>query len=135
MLSYPQDHIGIAVTDLPAAIDFYRQNFGYELELQEDVPSQQVRVAFLKLPNTKIELLTPLSQESSLGRFIAKRGPGLHHIAFCVKDISDELQRLADCGFDLVDKTPRSGAHNTQIAFIHPRSSLGVLIELVQHST
>ena len=132
-LNYPLDHIGIAVENLDEAISKHKEDFGLELDLREEVPSQKVEVAFLKLANTKLELLASTDPESTLSKFIAKRGPGLHHICYEVQDIRAELKRLKEMGHRLIDETPRPGAHQTEIAFLHPKSTLGVLLELCQY--
>lgn len=126
------DHIGIAVRSLDDAIPLYRDVLGLELLGSERVESEQVRVAFMKIGETKIELLEPLSPESPIARHIEKRGEGIHHIALQVEGIQEELDRLADAGFRLLNKQPKPGAHGTQVAFIHPRSTRGVLYELCQ---
>lgn len=127
----PAHHVGIAVEDLDAAVDRYRA-FGLVLDYVEDVPSAGVRVAFLQAGAVHVELVTPLSPETAVGRFLAKRGEGLHHLAFTVSDISAELARLEKLGFALVDRAPRPGSRGRLVAFLHPRASHGVLIELVQ---
>ena len=127
------DHVGIAVENLDLAIADYLSKFGFKLELREKVASQKVELAFLKLDNTKIELLTPTSPESTLRKFLDTRGPGLHHICYEVDDIVAELKRFKDLGLKLIDETPRAGAHNTLIAFLHPKSTAGVLTELCQY--
>ena len=127
------DHVGIAVTDLDASIAFYQRSFGFTVELRESVPSQNVEVAFLGLPGTKIELLAPLSESSSLTKFLKTRGPGLHHICYRVADIRKELARLKALGHVLIDESPRPGAHHSLIAFVHPKSCEGVLTELCEY--
>lgn len=127
------DHIGIAVIDLEASIEYYRKNFGFEVELREELPSQEVTLAFLKLDNTRLELLAPLEPGSTLSKFLARRGPGLHHICYEVKDIVEALKDFSEKGFKLIDETPRHGANSTLIAFIHPSSTEGVLTELCQY--
>ncbi len=129
---YPIDHIGIATRNLEEDIKAYQDNFGCVLDLTEEVPSQKVKLAFLKSDNTLIELLTPTDPSSTLARFLESRGPGLHHICFRVPDIAAELKRLKKMGHKLIDEVPRPGAHNSQIAFIHPKSTNGTLIELCQ---
>ncbi|QKG85949.1 methylmalonyl-CoA epimerase [Kroppenstedtia pulmonis] len=126
------DHIGIAVRSLDDAIPLYRDVLGLELLGSERVESEQVRVAFMKIGETKIELLEPLSPESPIARHIEKRGEGIHHIALQVEGIQGELDRLAEAGFHLLNKQPKPGAHGAQVAFIHPRSTRGVLYELCQ---
>ncbi len=129
---YPIDHIGIATNNLEDDIKAYQDNFGCILDLTEEVPSQKVRLAFLKSENTLIELLTPTDSSSTLAKFLEKKGPGLHHICFRVPDIKAELQRFKELGHKLIDEVPRPGAHNSLIAFIHPKSTGGTLIELCQ---
>jgi methylmalonyl-CoA/ethylmalonyl-CoA epimerase len=128
------DHIGIAVADLEAGIALYRDLLGLELERVEEVPSEKIRVAMLKLDRAgavgHVELLAPLSEDSNIGKFIAKKGPGLHHIAFAARDIATVMQRCRDAGMQLLDETPRTGAGGKQIAFLHPRAGGGVLIEI-----
>ena len=132
-MNYPLDHIGIATQNLDEAIANYRRDFGFELNTRESVPSQNVEVAFLSLPNTLIELLAPTSPNSSLRKFLDSRGPGLHHICYQVTDIQAELARLKGLGHRLIDEVPRPGAHKSQIAFLHPKTLGGVLVELCQH--
>jgi methylmalonyl-CoA epimerase len=127
------DHIGIAVSNLEEAIAVYTQSAHSEILLRETLPSQGVELAFLNTAGSKLELLAPLNTECTLARFINKRGPGLHHVCYRVRDISAELTRLAAAGYDLIDTTPRPGAGGTQIAFISPRSFLGVLTELCEY--
>lgn len=130
---YPLDHIGIAVLNLDASIKFHQDNFGLKLELRENIESQRVEIAFLKLENTLLELLAPTDSNSTLSKFLSERGPGLHHICYRVTDIEAEMQRLVLQGLRLIDTKPRPGAHNSLIAFLHPKSTEGVLIELCQH--
>ncbi|MDI3503349.1 MAG: methylmalonyl-CoA/ethylmalonyl-CoA epimerase [Candidatus Cloacimonadota bacterium] len=122
-------HIGIAVKDLAAGIAFY-EKLGLILEGIEEVPSQKVRVAFLPCGDTRIELLEPTSEDSPIAKFIAKKGEGIQHLAFAVDDLPAALQKTEDAGIHLIDKAPRPGAHNAEIAFLHPKSTGGVLIEL-----
>ena len=128
------DHIGIAVADMDAALALYRDLMGLELERLEEVPSEQVQVAMLKLDRTgavgHVELLAPLSEDCNIAKFIAKKGPGLHHIAFAAKDVEMVMQRCRDAGLRLLDDTPRTGAGGKQIAFIHPKDTAGVLMEI-----
>ena len=128
------DHIGIAVTDLDEALVLYRDLMGLELERLEDVPSEQVKVAMLKLDRTgavgHVELLAPMSDDCNIAKFIAKKGPGLHHIAFAAADIEIVMQRCRDAGLRLLDEAPRTGAGGKQIVFLHPKSSGGVLMEI-----
>jgi len=122
-------HIGIAVKDLDAGIEFYKK-LGLELEAVEEVPSQMVKVAFFPCGDTRIELLAPTSEESPVAKFIEKKGEGIQHLAFAVDDLPAALQESSDKGITLIDKEPRPGAHHADIAFLHPKSSMGVLIEL-----
>ena len=127
------DHIGMAVLDLQQAIDLYFRTSQAKVILRESLTSQGVELAFLNTGHSKIELLAPLNTNSSLSRFLDKRGPGLHHICYKVADIQSELARLAQLGCTLIDSTPRPGAGGSQIAFISPSSFMGVLTELCQH--
>lgn len=126
------DHIGIAVSDLDEAIKLYEEQFKGKLILTETLPQHGIKLAFIDTGNTLIELLEPLDDSSMLAKFLKNRGPGLHHICFEVKDIKAELARYEANGFKLIDKNPRPGAFNSQIAFIHPESTAGTLIELCQ---
>ena len=127
------DHVGIAVFDLKKSIARYQNDFGFALELQEVLPDQKIELAFLKLPNTSIELISATAKDSTISRFLDKRGEGLHHICYKVENIIKELQHLSAKGYQLIDKTPRDGARNTLIAFIHPKSCEGVLTEICQY--
>ncbi|MBN8550466.1 MAG: methylmalonyl-CoA epimerase [Deltaproteobacteria bacterium] len=131
-MNFPVDHIGIAVPNLEEAIAQYKKNFGFDLDVREVVASQKVELAFLRTENTLLELLTPTSDDSTLSKFLSTRGAGLHHICYRVPNIVSELKRLEGLGLQLIDKTPRPGAHNSLIAFIHPRSTGGVLTELCE---
>ncbi len=128
------DHVGIAVRDLDEGIALYRDLLGLELERCEEIESENVRVAFLKLDRTgavgHIELLAPMSDEGNIAAFIAKKGPGLHHIAFGAENIEMVLERCREAGMRLLDETPRIGAGGKHIAFLHPKSGAGVLIEV-----
>lgn len=126
------DHLGIAVESNTSAKDVFETLLGLKLKDQEEVPQQKVRTAFYPCDNINLELLEPTSAESPVGKFLAKRGEGFHHVAFEVDDIKAELARLVGLGVELIDKVPRTGAHHTQIAFLHPRSTRGLLVELVQ---
>lgn len=122
-------HIGIAVKDLDEGIAFY-QKLGFVLEGTEEVPSQMVKVAFFPVGDTRIELLAPTSDESPIAKFIEKKGEGIQHIAFAVDDLPQALKETEESGIRLIDKEPRPGAHGADIAFLHPKSTGGVLIEL-----
>ncbi|MBA3296877.1 MAG: methylmalonyl-CoA epimerase [Acidobacteria bacterium] len=126
------DHIGIAVADLTASLTFFRDALGLELEPPEEVPSQRVRAHFLQTGDVTLELLEATADESPIARFVAKRGPGLHHIALRVEDIVAALADLKSRGVRLIDETPRTGAHGALVAFLHPSSTHGVLVELKQ---
>jgi methylmalonyl-CoA/ethylmalonyl-CoA epimerase len=125
-------HIGIAVTSLEAALPFYRDNLGMAFAGVEEVAEQKVRVAMLQIGESKIELLEPTSEDSPVARFIEKNGAGIHHIAYEVADIEAAIARLCADGARMIDEKPRHGAHGARIAFIHPKSSNGVLTELCQ---
>ncbi len=127
----PAHHVGIAVQDLNAAVARYRA-LGLSPEYVEDVPAAGVRVAFLRAGGVYVELVTPLDPNGALARFLKSRGEGLHHVAFTTPDIVAELARLERDGFELVDRTPRPGSHGRKVAFLHPHSAHGVLIELVE---
>ena len=124
-------HIGIAVKNLDEAIEVY-EKLGLQLEGIEEVPSQMVKVAFFPCGETRLELLMPTSPESPIAKFIENRGEGIQHIALAVDNVTEELNKAQENGFRLIDTQPRSGAHNSEIAFLHPKSTLGVLIELCQ---
>jgi len=127
------DHIGIAVKDLSAALAFYRDALGLDVEAPEEVASQRVRAHFVAVGGAKLELLEGTSPDSAIAKYIEKRGPGLHHITLRVDDIAQALARLKARGVRLIDEEPRSGAEGSLIAFVHPASTGGVLIELKQY--
>lgn len=124
------EHIGIAVSNLEEAIKFYEEKFGLECYRIEEVEEQKVKTAFFRVGQTKLELLESTSPEGPIGKFIAKHGEGLHHLAFAVDDLQKDLDELAQQDVRLIDKNPREGAENLQIAFLHPKSTFGVLTEL-----
>lgn len=126
------DHIGIAVKDLAAALSFYEQTLGLKNIHTEVVEAQGVRVATLPVGESRIELLEPLGPATPVGKHIESRGEGLHHVALDVDDVQTHLDELASKGVSLIDKQPRAGAHGKKIAFVHPRSATGVLLELCQ---
>jgi methylmalonyl-CoA/ethylmalonyl-CoA epimerase len=126
------NHIGIAVTSLEVALPFYRGSLGMAFAGIEEVVEQKVRVAMLQIGESKIELLEPTSENSPVARFIEKNGAGIHHIAYEVADIEAAIAKLLAGGARMIDEKPRHGAHGTRIAFIHPKSSNGVLTELCQ---
>jgi methylmalonyl-CoA/ethylmalonyl-CoA epimerase len=125
-------HLGIAVRNLEEALKLYRDTFGLPLGGVEEIPSAGVKVAFLQVGEVRIELLEPLSPEGAIGKFIEKHGPGFHHIAYKTEDIEKALETLKKSGCVLIDEKPRTGAHGTRVAFIHPKSCGGVLTELVE---
>jgi methylmalonyl-CoA/ethylmalonyl-CoA epimerase len=127
------DHIGIATRELEEGFAVWRDALGLQLNMTEEVPDQGVRVAMLEIGDTHVELLEPLTPDSAVGRFLAKRGPGIHHLAVEVKDIRASLSDLKSRGARLIDEEPRIGARGCLVAFIHPASTNGVLLELVQH--
>ena len=126
------DHIGIAVGDLSQALAFYRDALGLDVEAQEEVPSQRVRAHFVPVGEATLELLEPTSADSPIAKFIEKRGPGVHHVTLRVDDIREALGRLKARGVRLIDEEPREGAEGSLIAFVHPASTHGVLVELKQ---
>ena len=128
------DHIGIATGPIEEALGLWRDALGLQVDFTEEVTNQGVRVAMLPLGETHIELLEPLSQDSPIGKFLKKRGPGIHHVAVRVTDIRASLAQLKQKGARLIDETPRTGARGCLVAFVHPSSTNGVLLELVQHS-
>ncbi len=129
------DHIGIATHRLADSLAIWRDVLGLEIDSTEEVTDQGVRIAMLPLGETHIELLEPLSADSPVGKFLAKRGSGIHHLAVEVNDIRTMLSKLADKGIRLIDREPRVGAGGCLVAFIHPSSTNGVLLELVQRAS
>jgi methylmalonyl-CoA/ethylmalonyl-CoA epimerase len=127
------DHIGIATRQLDEGLAVWRDALGLAVDATEEIAEQGVRVAMLPIGDTHVELLEALSPDSSVGRFLAKRGPGIHHIAVEVDDIRASLADLKSKGARLIDETPRVGAGGCLIAFVHPSTTNGVLLELVQH--
>lgn len=126
------EHVALAVSDLDQAIQFYRDVWGLTLEHREIVEDQGVEEAMLRIGESYIQLLSPLGDDTTVGRFIQKRGEGLHHIAYEVGDLEVALQRLKNEGVELIDESPRRGSRNTKVAFVHPKGNRGVLVELVQ---
>jgi methylmalonyl-CoA/ethylmalonyl-CoA epimerase len=124
-------HLGVAVADLDEAVDTYTRLFGAELEHRDRVADQGVEAASLRVGAGRVELLSALGPETPVGKFLAKRGPGMHHVAFEVEDVGAELDRLAADGARLIDEQPRQGLFGLQVAFVHPESTGGVLAELV----
>jgi methylmalonyl-CoA epimerase len=126
------DHVGIAVADLEAAVEEYRSGLGVEPILRETVPHQGVEEDLFRVGSSYIQLLGALGPDTPVGRFLARRGEGVHHVGYRVADVSDALRRLADAGVPLIDQAPRPGSRGTMVAFVHPRGFRGVLVELVQ---
>jgi len=124
-------HLGVAVTDLDEAIGTYERLFGAELEHRDTVEEQGVEAASVLVGGGRVELLRALGDETPVGKFVAKRGPGMHHVAFEVTDVKAELDALAAAGVELVDREPRQGLFGLQVAFLHPDAAEGVLCELV----
>jgi len=127
------DHIGIATRHLDEGLAVWRDALGLEVDSTEEITEQGVRVAMLAVGDTHVELLEALSPDSAVGKFVAKRGPGIHHIAVQVDNIAASLADLKSKGARLIDETPRIGAGGCLVAFVHPASANGVLLELVQH--
>lgn len=126
------DHLGIAVSSLEKTLPFYQQVLGLKLVHEEVIPDQQVRTAFLQLGESTLELLEPTSPDSPVAKFIAKRGEGIHHIAYAVSDIRAKLREAKEAGIRLIDEEPRPGGHGKWIAFLHPKDTYGVLTEYCQ---
>jgi len=126
------NHVGIAVEDLDDALDRYERQFGVELLHRELLEGGTLDAALLGAGEDRVELFASLESDSPVGRFLARRGPGIHHIAYEVDDIEDALARLRERAVKLVDESPRPGIHGTRVAFVHPSSCLGVLTELVE---
>ena len=126
------EHIGTAVKDLNEAIKYYEQVLGLKCYNIEEVKEQKVKTAFFKVGETKIELLESTDPEGPIGKFIEKKGEGIHHIAYAVKDLENQLKETELKGVQLIDKTPRKGAEGLDIAFLHPKSTFGVLTEFCE---
>ena len=126
------DHLGIATREIAETLEFWRDALGLHLHDIEEVPDQKVRVAMLDLGESRVELLEPTSADSPIAKFLEKRGPGIHHIAVGVDDINAALDRLRNQGARLIDESPRPGAGGSLVAFVHPSTANGVLLELVQ---
>jgi methylmalonyl-CoA/ethylmalonyl-CoA epimerase len=124
-------HVAVVVRDLEAALGFYRDSLGLALELVMPIESDAVRIAFLPVGESKVELVQPTDESTGVARFLASRGEGFHHVCFEVADLASELDRLAAEGVELIDRVPRKGAEGP-VAFIHPRSGHGVLVELIE---
>jgi methylmalonyl-CoA epimerase len=132
MPELPLDHVGIAVRSIAEALPLFQLITGGEGSPTESVPDQGVAVAFVGSGAARLELIEPITPESPVARFLERRGPGLHHLAYAVPDVAAALERLRRAGIQLVDQQPRLGAHGRRVAFLHPASTGGVLIELVE---
>jgi methylmalonyl-CoA/ethylmalonyl-CoA epimerase len=126
------DHIGVAVEDLDAAITLHESAYGMRLVHRETVEQQGVEAVLLDVGENHVELLSPLGADTPVGKFLAKKGPGLHHVAYAVEDIDDVLGKLKEAGIELIDSEARVGIRNSRVAFLHPRSTGGVLTEIVE---
>ncbi len=126
------EHLGLAVSDIEASISLFEKLLNTPCYKVEEVESEHVKTAFFKVGESKIELLQATDPSSAIGKFIAKRGQGIHHIAFDVENIEKEIERLKKLDFQLIHQTPKDGADNKKIAFLHPKSTDGMLIELCQ---
>ena len=126
------DHIGVAVEDLDAAVQLYAERFDMREQHRETVEEQGVEAVLLEIGDGHVELLRPLSEDTAVGKFLSKRGPGLHHVAYQTDDIDRTLGAVRDAGIGLIDETPRVGIRGSRVAFLHPRSTGGVLTELVE---
>ncbi|NQU52577.1 MAG: methylmalonyl-CoA epimerase [Bacteroidetes bacterium] len=124
------EHIGIAVNSLEEAIPYYEETLGMKCYAVEEVTDQKVKTAFFMVGQTKIELLESTSPEGPIGKFLEKKGQGVHHLAFAVKDVNESLSELDEKGVRLIDKTARKGAEGLSIGFLHPKSTMGVLTEI-----
>jgi methylmalonyl-CoA/ethylmalonyl-CoA epimerase len=126
------DHVGVAVEDIDAALELYRDTLEMPLVHRETVSDQGVDAALVDIGDGHVELLQPLGPDTAVGKFLAKRGPGLHHVAYRVADVDSELSRLAAAGVRLIDEHPRTGIRGSRVAFVHPASTGGVLTEIVE---
>jgi methylmalonyl-CoA/ethylmalonyl-CoA epimerase len=126
------DHIGVATDDLDGAVSLYEKTMGMPVAHRETVESQGVEAVLLDVGEGHVELLAPLGPETPVGKYLDKRGPGLHHVAYSVGDIEDVLSKLKESGVELIDEEPRQGIRDSRVAFLHPRSTGGVLTEIVE---
>lgn len=126
------DHIGVAVADLDEAIALYAERFGMPLQHRETVEGQGVEAVLLGVGGSYVELLRPLGPDTAVGRFLVRRGPGLHHVAYGTDDIESALDAMRGAGLGLIDEQPRAGVRGSRVAFLHPKSTGGVLTELVE---
>jgi methylmalonyl-CoA epimerase len=126
------DHIGVAVEEIDGALELYRGSYGLELAHREIVEEQGVEAVLLDVGENHVELIAPLGPDTTVARFLAKQGPGLHHVAYQVDDIDSALSALRGAGMQLIDQEPRTGIRGSRVAFLHPRSTAGVLTEIVE---
>jgi methylmalonyl-CoA/ethylmalonyl-CoA epimerase len=126
------DHIGVATDDLDGAMALYEGKLGMPVAHRETVESQGVEAVLLDVGEGHVELLSPLGPETPVGKYLERRGPGLHHVAYAVSDIDDVLSRLKEAGIEMIDAEPRQGIRDSRVAFVHPRSTGGVLTEIVE---
>jgi methylmalonyl-CoA/ethylmalonyl-CoA epimerase len=129
------DHIGVAVAEIEPALELYRDRLDLALVHREVVEEQGVEAVLLDVGENHVELLAPLGEDTPVGKFLARQGPGLHHVAYQVSDIEATLHTLKQAGLELIDKEPRTGIRGSRVAFMHPRASMGVLTEIVQPAT
>jgi methylmalonyl-CoA epimerase len=132
MLFTEIDHVAIAVTDLEAAIDYYRSTYGCEVEHREVVERDGVEEALLKVADSYVRLLTPTRDDSPVAKYLANKGEGLHHVGYRVRDCAEALESVKAHGHRVIDEAPRPGSRGTTVAFVHPKTAFGTLIELVQ---
>ena len=126
------DHIGVAVEDLDEAVALYSERFGMPVQHRETVEEQGVEAVLMGIGESHVELLRPLDADTAVGRFLARNGPGLHHVAYGTDDIESALERVREAGLALIDEQPRTGIRGSRVAFVHPKSTGGVLTELVE---
>jgi len=126
------DHVAIAVRDLEAAVAYYRDTYGVDVDHREVVESDGVEEALLKVADSYVQLLTPVSDDSPVAKYIEKRGEGIHHVAYRVANCADALARVKAAGHKVIDEEPRPGSRGTTVAFVHPKTAFGTLIELVE---
>jgi methylmalonyl-CoA/ethylmalonyl-CoA epimerase len=129
------DHIGVAVEEIEPALELYRDSFKLTVAHREIVQEQGVEAVLLDVGENHVELLAPLGSDTPVGKFLAKQGPGLHHVAYQVSDIEATLKELKDAGLALIDERPRTGIRGSRVAFVHPRATVGVLTEIVEPAT
>ena len=126
------DHIGVAVEEIEPALELYRDSFGLVLTHREVIDEQGVEAVLLDVGENHVELLAPLHPDTPVGKFLARQGPGLHHVAYQVSDIDATLEQLKQAGMQLIDQQPRIGIRGSRVAFVHPRATVGVLTEIVE---